>query len=147
MFWKRKKFFTAAEEKQIMAAVRTAEKASSGEIRIFVETACPETVETRSVEIFKKLKMRHTHDRNAVLIYVATDSRKFAIFGDEGIHHKMGFHFWTAEAATLKSYFEQNRIVEGICAVAVNIGEILKTHFPHPPDKPNELPDKPVYGK
>ena len=147
MFWKRKKFFTAAEEKQIMAAVRTAEKASSGEIRIFVETACPETVETRSVEIFKKLKMRHTHDRNAVLIYVATDSRKFAIFGDEGIHHKMGFQFWTAEAATLKSYFEQNRIVEGICAVAVNIGEILKTHFPHPPDKPNELPDKPVYGK
>ena len=147
MFWKRKKFFTDAEEKQIMAAVRTAEKASSGEIRVFIETACPETVEKRSVEIFKKLKMTRTHERNAVLIYVATDSRKFAIFGDEGIHHKMGFQFWTAEAATLKSYFEQNRIVEGICAVAVNIGEILKTHFPHPPDKPNELPDKPVYGK
>jgi uncharacterized membrane protein len=143
---KKKQFFTHEEEKQIMSAIKTAENASSGEVRVFVESHCTGTVEKRTVEIFKKLKMQLTHERNAVLVYLATDSRHFAVFGDEGIHQKMGFQFWTNEAATFKSALAEGDIVGGICNVIVDIGETLKTHFPHPPKKKNELPDKPVYG-
>jgi uncharacterized membrane protein len=142
-----KKFFTSDEEHQIMTAIRTAERASSGEIRLFVESECKETIEKRTVQVFKRLKMYRTRERNGVLLYVAMESHKFAIFGDEGIHKKMGFSFWTAEAATMKSYFERGEIIEGLCKTIVDIGEALKTHFPHPPDDRNELPDKPVYGK
>ncbi len=148
MFWtKKKKFFDTLEEKQIMAAIRTAETASSGEIRVYVESLCEDAVEKRTVEIFKKLKMYRTKERNGVLIYIAMESRKFAIFGDEGIHKKMGFSFWTTEAATLKSFLTEGEIVAGVCKVAIDIGEALKGHFPHPPDDKNELSDKPVYGK
>lgn len=148
MFWtKKKKFFTTHEEKQIMAAIRTAETASSGEIRVYVESLCDGGVEKRTVEIFKKLKMYRTRERNGVLIYLAVESRKFAIFGDEGIHKAMGFSFWTNEVATLKTFLAEDKIVEGVCKVAVDIGEALKVHFPHPPDDKNELSDKPVYGK
>ena len=148
MFWTRKKkFFTRDEERQIMASIAAAERLSSGEIRLFVETACADSVEKRAVEVFKKLKMFRTRERNGVLIYVAMESRKFAIFGDEGIHHKLGFSFWTTEAATLKTFLTDNRVLEGICQTATDIGEALKTHFPHPPDDRNELPNKPVYGK
>jgi uncharacterized membrane protein len=143
---KKKQFFTHEEEKQIMSAIKTAENASSGEVRVFVESYCTGTVEKRTVEIFKKLKMQLTHERNAVLVYLATDSRHFAVFGDEGIHQKMGFQFWTNEAATFKSALAEGDIVGGICNVIVDIGETLKTHFPLPPKKKNELPDKPVYG-
>jgi uncharacterized membrane protein len=143
---KKKQFFTPAEEKQIMAAIKTSEGSSSGEIRVFVESNCVGTVEKRTVEVFKKLKMHLTHERNAVLVYLATDSRHFAVFGDEGIHQKMGFQFWTNEAATFKSALAKGDIIGGICDVILDIGQTLKTHFPHPPQKKNELPDKPVYG-
>lgn len=148
MFWtKKKKFFNNEEEQRIMAAIQTAEKASSGEIRVYVESECANSVEKRTVEIFKKLKMFKTKERNGVLIYIAMESRKFAIFGDEGIHKKMGFSYWTTEAATLKTFLTEERIVDGVCKVALDIGEALKAHFPYQSDDKNELPDKPVYGK
>ncbi len=148
MFWtKKKKFFNKEEEERIMAEIRTAEKASSGEIRVFVETECAESVEKRTIEVFKRLKMHKTQERNGVLIYIAIESRKFAIFGDEGIHKKMGFSFWTTEVATLKTFLSDDKMVEGICKVALDIGEVLKEHFPYQSDDKNELPDKPVYGK
>ncbi len=148
MFWtKKKKFFNKEEEQRITAAIRTAETASSGEIRVYVESECADSVEKRTVEIFKKLKMYLTHERNGVLIYIAIESRKFAIFGDEGIHKKMGFSFWTTEAATLKTFLADERIADGVCKVALDIGEALKVHFPYQSDDKNELPDKPVYGK
>ena len=147
MFWtKKKKFFNRVEEKRIMAAIRTAETASSGEIRVYVESICADSVEKRTVEVFKKLEMYKTQERNGVLIYIAMESRKFAIFGDEGIHKKMGFSFWTNEAATLKSFLTEEQIVEGVCKVAVDIGEVLKVHFPRSTNDKNELPDRPVYG-
>jgi uncharacterized membrane protein len=148
MFWtKKKKFFTSHEEEQIIAAIQKAETTSSGEIRVYVESVCEGTVEKRAVEIFKKLKMYRTRERNGVLIYLAVESRKFAIFGDEGIHKKMGFSFWTNEAATLKKFLTEEKMVEGVCKIAVDIGEALKAHFPHTPDDKNELSDRPVYGK
>jgi uncharacterized membrane protein len=148
MFWtKKKKFFNKDEEERIMASIRMAETASSGEIRLYVESECADSVEKRTVEIFKKLKMFKTQQRNGVLIYIALDSRKFAIFGDEGIHKKMGFSFWTTEAATLKTFLSDGRIVDGVCKVALDIGEVLKSHFPYQSDDKNELPDMPVYGK
>ena len=148
MFWtKKKKFFNKEEEERIMAAIRTAEQASSGEIRVFVESVCDDSVEKRTIEIFKKLKMYKTRERNAVLIYIATESHKFAIFGDEGIHKKMGFSFWTTEVATLKSFLIEDKMVDGVCKVAMDIGDVLKAHFPYQSDDKNELPDKPIYGK
>jgi uncharacterized membrane protein len=148
MFWKRHtKFFDDIEEKRIMAAIREAELASSGEIRVYVESKCPNTVEKRTVQVFKKLKMYRTRERNGVLIYLAMESHKFAIFGDEGIHKKMGFSFWTAEAANLKAFLTEGRVVDGVCQIAKDIGQVLKTHFPHQPDDVNELPDTPVYGR
>ena len=74
-------------------------------------------------------------------------SGRTAIFGDEGIHKKMGFSFWTTEVATLKTFLTEERMVDGICKVALDIGEVLKVHFPYQSDDKNELSDKPVYGK
>jgi uncharacterized membrane protein len=146
-FFRKKRFFDSKEEKQIMESIRLAERASSGEVRVYVESHCKKPVSERTIEIFKRLKMQHTRERNGVLIYIAMDDHKFSIFGDEGIHKKLGFSFWHDEAATLKSYFERDEIIGGICQVITDIGEKLKAKFPHPPDDKNELPDEIVYGR
>ena len=133
--------------RKIELAIHEAESKISAEIRVHLEDQCSELALDRAAFVFEKLEMHKTEQRNGVLIYIAMESRKFAIFGDEGIHKKMGFSFWTNEAATLKSYLSEDNIVEGVCKVAVDIGEALKSHFPHQSDDKNELPDAPVYGK
>jgi uncharacterized membrane protein len=146
MWFIKKKFFTKTEEKHILSAIKEAELASSGEVRVFVESHCKGNIEARTIEIFKQLKMQKTRERNAVLIYVAIKDRRFTIFGDEGIHQKMGFQFWNEEAAILKSFFVENKIIEGLNATIISIGQILKEHFPYPSDDKNELPDTIAYG-
>ena len=146
-FFKTKQFLSRDDERRVMASIKHAEKESSGEVRVYIESRCHKLTNERTVEIFRKLKMRNTRERNGVLIYIAVEDKKFAIFGDEGIHQKMGFSFWTNEAATLKSFLSEDKMVDGICRLVQDIGQTLKTHFPHPTDDKNELPDKPVYGK
>jgi uncharacterized membrane protein len=146
-FFNKKTFFNREEEKQIMASIRHAERASSGEIRVYVESHCKITTHERTIEMFKKLNMHRTQARNGVLVYIAKEDRKFAIFGDEGIHQKMGIRFWESEAATLRTFLIKDEIVAGLCQIIEDIGQTLKTHFPHPPNDKNELPDDVVYGR
>ena len=143
----RKKPFTKAEEREIVTAIQSAERTCSGEIRLFVESHCKKSLQERTVEVFKELKMHRTAQRNGVLIYVAIKDHRFAIFGDEGIHRIAGFSFWEKEAADLKNAFQQGNYVAGICQSILDVGEVLKEHFPPNDDDKNELSDKPVYGK
>lgn len=142
----KKKFFKRNDELRIMAAIADAEKASSGEVRVFVESVHGGDVRKRAVEIFHNLKMTNTKERNGVLLYLAMKDRQFAIFGDEGIHEKLGFSYWTAEATTLQDYIKRGEMIAGICHAIRHIGDELKTHFPHQDDDENELSDEIAYG-
>ena len=69
---KNKEFFTAEEKDRIVKAVRDAERMTSGEVRVFVESKCRYMDPLdRAAEIFFNLQMDETDDHNAVLIYVS----------------------------------------------------------------------------
>lgn len=146
MFFK-KKFFNKSEEAHIIAAIEAAERACSGEIRLFVESRCQGDLPARVKAVFKELGMEKTRARNGVLLYIASEDRRFAIFGDEGIHEKAGQQFWDAEIALLKKYFSEGKKAEGVCQVIQQVGAALKAHFPYTDDDTNELPNAPVYGR
>lgn len=140
--------FTKEEEALVLEAIRSAERLSSGEIRVFMEDFCDRDhpVE-RAAELFQLYGMFNTRQRNAVLIYLAEKSRMFAIWGDTGIHERVGFQFWDAEKQMLKSYLQKEQACAGICAVITRIGTQLQQHFPaDPDDNENELPDEIMYG-
>jgi uncharacterized membrane protein len=92
--------------------------------------------------------MHATDARNAVLVYMATKDRQLAIFGDQGIHDKVGNAFWNAEVAKMLQHFNKQDYGTGISIVVKEIGEALVEHFPYDAkgDK-NELPDDIVFGK
>ena len=145
---KPKDFFTEAERAQIVAAVQLAEKRTSGEIRVFVESHCRYVdALDRAAEIFFSLQMEKTVQRNAALVYVAVKDRQVAVFGDEGIHTKVTSKFWDAEVRKMLSYFKKDNVPQGIVGVVKDIGEALLFHFPFDEitDK-NELPDDIVFG-
>jgi uncharacterized membrane protein len=146
---KEKDFFSEEEKQQLVAAVQEAEKRTSGEIRLFVESRCRfvDPVD-RAKELFLQLGMEKTKQRNATLIYIAFKDHQLAILGDEGIHQKVGQTYWEEEVSKMISEFKSEHVVDGICQVVSDIGEALRHHFPYDSktDK-NELPDEIVFGK
>ena len=102
----------------------------------------------RAMEVFYKLRMGKTEDRNAVLIYVALKDHQLAVFGDEGIHQKVGNNYWIEEVRQMINSFNREDYSEGIRQCVLDVGEALCKHFPydHQTDK-NELPDDIVFGR
>jgi uncharacterized membrane protein len=91
--------------------------------------------------------MDKTEDRNGVLLYIAMKDRQIAIFGDEGIHKRVGTAFWNAEVKKILSEFRQHHYATGIVNIVTEIGGALVTHFPYENEDRNELPDDIVFGK
>ena len=89
-----KAFFSESEKTKIVQAIQTAELSTSGEIRVHIDRTCDEDVLDRAAWWFKQLKMEKTKLRNGVLIYLATESKKFAIIGDAGINTIVPKDFW-----------------------------------------------------
>lgn len=149
--WLRKKtpLFDDEESRLIVKAIRHAEQQTSGEVRVFVESHCSWVdALDRAAELFSVLKMDKTEQRNAVLVYLAIKDRQFALFGDEGIHRKVGDAYWNNLAAELTTTIKQDSTAKGVANCVIRIGEALHTHFPYDKgtDK-NELPDEIVFGR
>ena len=148
--WQKHKEFFAPEEKQsIIEAIRFSEKRTSGEIRVFIESRCRyvDAID-RAVELFFKLEMERTEDRNAVLIYLAMKDHQLAIFGDEHIHKKVGNEYWNTAVRKMISDFDKENFANGIRQCVTDVGEALHFHFPYNNDTDkNELPDDIVFGK
>lgn len=142
-------FFSAKEQEMIQAAIADAEKRTSGEVRVYVESHC-EYVNAldRAAELFHHLKMNETAQKNGVLVYIAMKDRQLAIYGDEAIHNKAGQDFWNAEVKKMLTSFNKSNYAEGITQIVKEIGEVLSDYFPYNEaiDK-NELPDEIVFGK
>lgn len=143
------RYFSDSERERIVTAIRNAEQRTSGEVRIFIENKC-EYIDPlrRAQEIFGNLKMYETAERNAVLVYIAMKDRQLAVFGDEGIHQKVGSDFWNTEVKKMLTEFKEQHYAEGLATIIEDIGEALAFHFPYDNkgDK-NELPDDIVFGK
>lgn len=140
--------FTKEEESRITAAIRDAEYGTTGEIRLYVEDFCMrDSPVERAAEVFQLFGMFNTKARNAVLIYLAEKSRHFAIWGDSGMHERVGFQFWDQEKKLLQEHFVLDQASEGICKAIQMIGARLKEYFPSDENNDeNELPDEIIYG-
>lgn len=148
--WKKKKsLFNEEDTRIIVKAIRHAEQATSGEVRVYVESHCSwvDAID-RAAEIFFILKMEKTELRNATLVYVALKDRQLAVFGDEGIHNKVGSEYWNRIVKEMLGSFNKNDYAKGIADCVIQIGDALKTHFPFNRDTDkNELPDEIVFGR
>lgn len=145
---KQRQFFDAEEQQRMVQAVQEAERNTSGEVRVFVESRCKyvDAVE-RAKEIFFSLKMEQTKDRNAVLFYIAIDDHQLALFADEGIYQRLGAEYWNKEVKVIVGEFTKNDIIGGICKCITDIGNALKEQFPYETSDRNELPDEIIFGK
>jgi uncharacterized membrane protein len=137
-----RKFFTPEEQGRILEEIRRAEECTSGEIRIHLERHSKGDPLDKAKKIFSRLGMARTKSRNGVLIYLATDHRKFAIVGDDGIHRVVPENFWEEVKEKMQEQFRRGEFEKGICLAIRTIGNELKTYFPARDCDENELPNE-----
>lgn len=136
------KAFTQQQKDAMVAAIKQAEKDTSGEIRVHIENHSKIDVLDRAADVFARLNMHKTAQRNGVLIYVALLDHKSAILGDAGINAKVPSDFWDSIMKNMIGKFKEGKITEGICETVITAGEQLKAYFPYQADDVNELPDE-----
>jgi uncharacterized membrane protein len=134
-------FFSSEQQETIVSAIREAEHATSGEIRVHIETSCKADVLDEAAWLFRKVGMHKTADRNGVLIYLALNERKFAIIGDTGINAVVPLGFWDKIRDHMRQRFSENLFTEGLAEGIIMAGEQLKEHFPYSGNDINEIVD------
>jgi len=129
-------FLSVVSEEEIVEAIRVAECATSGEIRVHIEQKCSVDVYEHALEVFHILKMDNTVQRNGVLIYIAVDNKQFVIIGDQGINNIVGADFWNSTRDKISTQFKSGNFKEGIIEGVKEAGKVLSQYFPwHQHDK------------
>lgn len=138
-----KEFLAMLDQSRIVAAVGSAERETSGEIRVHIQ---PKTIggDARFVaeRTFERLGMTKTALRNGVLLFIASEERNFVILGDKGIDEKVPAGFWDEIATKLTIRFKAGEFTDGIVEAIEAAGHQLKTYFPRADDDVNELSDE-----
>ena len=88
-------------------------------------------IRKRAYRIFKKYNLHKTARRNCVLILLVTSTREFLVYGDRGIHEKVGQDFWEEARNCMLDMFRDNRFGDGLCNAIHLIGERLAHYFPY----------------
>jgi uncharacterized membrane protein len=142
-----KSFFSKDELQKIGEAIAAIEEKTSAEIRVRLEKKCEGDPLDRARILMNELGMTKTKGRNAVIIYIALEDHRFAIFGDEGIHKVMGDEGWKALSNQLAEYFRKGEFCEGLTQIIYKIGEMLAKPFPPAAENVNELTNEPSFGE
>ena len=137
-----REFLNRVEHERIVQAIREAESKTSGEIRVFIQRgklkSDPLVVAQKK---FHRLGMHKTHQRNAVLIFVAPRAHKFAVVGDKAIHEKCGDEFWQRTVDRMRAHFQTEKFTDALVEAVEDIGTVLTAHFPKTRRDASELPD------
>ena len=136
-------FFTLEQEQRVIAAIKQAEKNTSGEIRVHLESKSKAKPTLEYVwKVFDAIGMRRTIEANGVLFYIDINHRRFVIVADEGINRVVPDNFWEDITKIVTDGFKQGKYAEALEKGILKVGEKLKQYFPHQNDDINELPDE-----
>ena len=136
-------FFTPEEEQRIVNAIRQAEKNTSGEIRVHLESKNKDKPTLNYVwKVFEAIGMRETKQANGVLFYIDIYHRTFSIVADEGINKVVPEDFWESITKIVTGGFKQGKYTDALKQGILKVGEQLKQYFPYQDDDVNELPDE-----
>ena len=141
-----KNFFSDEQIKAIESAIKSAEKNTSGEIRIHIENRCTADALGYATKVFQKLGMHKTELRNGIMFYLAVKDKKFAVIGDEGINKNVPAGFWDLVRDKILQQFKLEKFTEGLCEGIAMTGVELKKYFPYSASDKNELSNEVTFG-
>lgn len=140
-------FLTDKQEQKIIKAIAEAENRTSGEVRVHIEHKCKRDPLERAAKIFHELGMDETELQNGVLIYIATEDHKAAVYAGKGILKQVEDGFWDDVLKIILNHFKKEEYEAGLVEAIKKVGLKLKELFPYRQDDINELSDEISYRK
>jgi uncharacterized membrane protein len=131
-------FIQQIDEDKIAAAMATAQAKTTGAIRLLV-SKLPSADPLASAERhFRAMQLDKRPGRDAILIFVAPVSHRFAIYGDAGVHEKFGDALWATLRDETAGHLKESRFTDGLVHAIQRAGELLATHFPRRDREPRK---------
>ncbi len=129
------------------AAIGVAERQCSAQIKVVLARYCWLGLRHKAHRLFERLRLYRTTQRNCVLILLITSNHQFVIYGDRGIHGKVGSAFWQQVRDAMQAHFRAGQFAEGLCAGVETVGRQLAEYFPPAADTGgDELPNRIEYA-
>ena len=138
-------FLTGPEVSAINTAINAAEQSSSAEIKLVLARHCWGDLKAKAHKVFSELGLDRTEQRNCVLVMLVVTNREFLIYGDQGMHEKVGQDFWDDIRDVMLDAFAQGEFGEGLSAAIRRIGEKLALYFPFQRDDADEISNDIIY--
>jgi uncharacterized membrane protein len=136
-------FFDGLDRPAIVEAIKQAESKSFGEIRVHLQDGPVSDALEAAKAAFKRLGMDKTVYGSGCLLFLAPESRAFAVIGGTGIHEKVGDSFWAEARDAAQALFADGKFTEGIVTAVDKLGDALALFFPkRGPADTNELTDE-----
>lgn len=136
---------TEKEEQQIVAAINEAEQKTAGEIRVHIEEECNENALEHAARIFHDLGMDATKQQNGVLIYVAYEDHKAAVYAGKGINEQVQEGYWNDVLDILLTHFKKDEFAKGIQESISEVAGKLAELYPYRHDDIDELTNEISY--
>lgn len=132
-------FLTNQQIASLVEAIQSAEDHSTGEIRVHIDSNTDNRDAKTAFEVFKKLNMDKTGERNAVLFHVNFEQKYLTIIGDIGIHEKVKQTYWDHLHDYITAEFAKGRYYQALKSAILETGLELKKYFPVEGENPNQL--------
>ncbi len=108
---------------RIRRAIDAAEKGTTGRIGVRIAAGkSADALEDARRHFFNARLHEHEH-RNAVIFFVAPSARRFAVFGGEAMHDRVGDAFWRELVARMEPYFASNDVTHALEFGIAQVGE------------------------
>ena len=111
-----RKFLADGETAAVNTAVGEAERKTSAELKVVIARHCWGDLKAKARNLFGELGLDKTEKRNCVLVLLVTTNREFLIYGDEGIHARVGQGFWDDVCEQMREAFGRDEFGEEIQA-------------------------------
>jgi uncharacterized membrane protein len=141
------RFLSDTETAAVNAAVKEAEHATSAELKVVIARHCWGNLKAKANRVFRDLGLDRTEQRNCVLVMLVITNREFLIYGDEGIHTKVGQDFWDDVRRQMQKAFGRDAFGDGLADGVRRIGAKLTHYFPRRRDDVDEISDEIVYRR
>lgn len=138
-------FLTADELRRIELKIAAAEMLTSAEFKIIIAKHAWFGLKKKAQRLFRKYHLHKTEKHNAVLILVIEKDRQLLIYGDEGIHNKVGTAHWEIIRDTMLDNFRQEKFSEGIELGTFLLANSLAEHFPADRNQRNRLSNEIIF--
>ena len=118
---------------------------ASAEVKVVVVRYCWDDIYAKAARVFRKFGLDRTELRNCVLIMLVVTNQEYLIYGDEGIHQKVGDGFWDDVRDEMQGFFLEDRFGDGLVHAVHRVGEKLTGNFPYQTNDVDEIPNEVVF--